>query len=320
MDNIFIKLFKNIKIYKIIKYNILLILNKIKNKYKLKINNNKIYLYKLYKNIKNNNKYNNNKKYLVINKKIYKNIKFNNINNKKILKIKKNILINIIYYINKNKYNEYYKNIGKNIIFIVINIINKNIYIKNIVDNNVIIYKNKKNLKFKIGKLYYFLIKEINYKNNYEINIKLSRNDKLFIINLLKLEISEIDDKIIKIKKIVRIPGEKTKIVVYSKNNYINVIKTCIGVKGIKINNIIKELNNEKIEFIKYEEDINKYIIELFKPFKIKKKIIYKEKKKIKLFFEKKYISIIIGKNGINIKLTSLLLNYKIIILNNNEK
>ncbi|MDH3003759.1 MAG: hypothetical protein NHF95_00445 [Candidatus Shikimatogenerans sp. JK-2022] len=274
-----------------------LIVKKVKNK-KKEISINKL---------KNKNK-------CYLGKYIKKNINLNKLKNSLILKIKKELNK----FINKKllyKYYLYYSNkINKLILLKLINI-NKNILILNDKYNYLFFYKVNKNYinKFFLGKNYYFLITNVFFlKKKKKIKIIISRNNNIFIIKILKLVIPEIKNNIIKIKDIARIQYIKIKIIIYTKNKNINLIGTCIGIKCIRKNILNKILNNEKIEFIKYNKNFNCYLNNLFFPLKIEKKIILKNK--IIIFFKKKFISRIIGKNGNNIKLISLLLKTNIII------
>ncbi|WGH25078.1 MAG: hypothetical protein NHG14_00510 [Candidatus Shikimatogenerans bostrichidophilus] len=288
-----------------------------------------------YNNLINNNFYykkiNKNKNILNLKKKILLILKNNKINNFNIILKKGKFIFNknkinrkILYLIKKEilnyliiiKYNYYKKKIGT-----IINLI-----IKNIIDNLLIlidIYKNifyyklkdkNQNKYYKINYNYKFLIIDVIY-NNKNLKIILSRNSKLFIKKILKLEIPEINNGLIKIKKIVRIPGPGglVKIIVYSKNKKINVLGSCIGIKGLRLKNILKELNNEKINIIKYSNNIYKYLKRLFNKINfLKIKVI---ENKIYLIYNKNDIYKFIGKYGNNIKLCKLLLNkYKFIV------
>ncbi|WGH27199.1 MAG: hypothetical protein NHG12_00520 [Candidatus Shikimatogenerans bostrichidophilus] len=295
---IYIKKINKEKILLILKEKIIKILNNEKKnkKYNIYIKDNNLIIEKLF----------------LKKKKI---VKINNLNRNIIFLIKKEIKNLINKELNNLKYYYFFKKKNKIIHIKLINIFNKILIFKDKYENELYYNIKNKNIYinfFIIGNLYFFLVKKVFLNKNNKIIIILSRNDKLFIKELFKLEIPEIKDGIIKIKKIVRIPGFKTKIVIYSKNKNIDPIGTCLGFKGIRIKFIKKELNNERIDLIKYTKNINLYIERLLYPFKIKKKIILKEK--IYLFFKKKLLSKIIGINGVNIKLISYILKKNIII------
>ncbi|WGH24712.1 MAG: hypothetical protein NHF92_00515 [Candidatus Shikimatogenerans bostrichidophilus] len=253
---------------------------------------------------------------LIFKKKNYKNI-INKLKYNKLNKLKNKLLIIIKRYllIISYKYFKYKKD--KNIKLKLINIIN-NILILNDKYKNIYYYKlNYYTNFFIINKYYYFLIKLLIFnKKKLDFKIILSRKDELFIKNLLELEIPEISEGIIKIIKIVRIPipNGLNKIVIHSKNKTINTIGACLGIKSIRIKNLLTHLDNERIEFIEYSDDIYIYIKNIFYNIKILDiKIV--DNIFIYLYYKKKDIGKIIGKYGYNIKLCKLLLNkYKLII------
>ncbi|WGH25540.1 MAG: hypothetical protein NHG13_00925 [Candidatus Shikimatogenerans bostrichidophilus] len=188
------------------------------------------------------------KKQIKINNKIIK------LTRKKIFIIGKVIIIKINEIINKKKYEYYKKKKGK-----IIKAEVKNILFKKI----ILLHKNKNELYykidykidiffFKIGYYYHFLVKEVLLIRG-NILIILSRKEKLFIYNLLKLEIPEIKEGIIKIVKIIRKPGIISKIFVKSKKKNIDPISICLGIKGYRLKNLLNELYKEKIEIIKKE-------------------------------------------------------------------
>ncbi|WOX79189.1 hypothetical protein [Candidatus Shikimatogenerans bostrichidophilus] len=267
-----------------------------------------------------------NKEEKKIKEEIKKKINLKKINRKKIIKIK-NKIIEIK---EKKIYKNYKKKEGKLVRLKVINVYNNKLILTDKNNNELIFnkdnnydrqYKEIKDIKdkdikennfFKKNNYYYFLVEKIFLNKNKKKIIILKRNNSLFVKLLFKKEILEIKDNIVKIKKIVRISGIKTIIVVYSKNKNINAVGCCIGIKNIRLNNIKKELNNEIIEIYKYNSNKLEYINEIFKRKNIKKIEIFK--KLIILYFNKEIIGKIIGKKGYNIKLYSLLLMKKIIV------
>ncbi|WOX79456.1 hypothetical protein [Candidatus Shikimatogenerans bostrichidophilus] len=257
-------------------------------------------------------------------KKIVKKRNIKKINRNKIIKIKNKIIKYNKEKKQKKIYKKYKKKEGKLVLLKVINEYNNKLILIDKYNNELIFNKKnnyeKKYIKiiknnlfiFKKNNIYNFLVDKIFYTKNKKTIIILKRNNILFVKKLLKKEILEIKQKIVKIKKIVRISGLKTIIVVKSNNKNINPVGCCIGIKNIRLNNIKKELNNEKIEIYKYNSNKLKYIKEIFKKKNIKKIEILNNL--IILYFNKKTIGKIIGEKGYNIKLYSLLLNNKIIV------
>ncbi|WOX79310.1 hypothetical protein [Candidatus Shikimatogenerans bostrichidophilus] len=256
--------------------------------------------------------------------KIREKINLKKINRKKIIKIKNEIIKINKERKEKNIYKYYKKKIGKLVRLKVINIYNNKLILLDKYNNELIFNKNnnfdKRYIKiiktnfFKINNKYYYLVDKILTTKNKKKIIILKRNNSLFVKKLLNKEILEVKENIVKIKKIVRISGIKTIIIVNSNNKYINSVGCCIGINNIRLKNIKKELNNEIIEIYKYNKNNLKYIKEIFKNKNIKKIDIIKKKKLIILYLKKKYIGKIIGKQGYNIRLYSLLLNNKIIV------
>ncbi len=143
--------------------------------------------------------------------------------------------------------------------------------------------------------------------------IMLSRNHYGFVKRLFELEIPEINEGIILVYSVAREAGERTKIAVYSENPKVDAVGSCIGEKGMRINNIIKELNGEKIDVIPYEKDDAKFIENALSPAKDLHVFITDEKKKEALVVvNKDNLSLAIGKKGLNVRLAARLTHYKI--------
>jgi len=141
----------------------------------------------------------------------------------------------------------------------------------------------------------------------------LSRNHYGFVKRLFELEIPEINEGIILVYSVAREAGERTKIAVYSENDKVDAVGSCIGEKGYRINNIIKELNGEKIDIIPYDKDDAKFIENALSPAKDLHVFITDEKKKEALVVvNKENLSLAIGKKGLNVKLAARLTHYKI--------
>jgi N utilization substance protein A len=154
--------------------------------------------------------------------------------------------------------------------------------------------------KYEVGGTIKALIKDINKEaRNFEEIIILDRSSELFIQKLLELEIPEIFENIITIEKIARVVGYKTKLLVSSKNKLIDPVGSCVGVGGGRIKPILKELNNEKIDFIPFTEKKEQLVIDSLKPAKIH--FVEIRDKKAYAYLDSMEKSIAIGKNGKNI-------------------
>ncbi|MCU0328495.1 MAG: transcription termination factor NusA [Chitinophagales bacterium] len=155
------------------------------------------------------------------------------------------------------------------------------------------------------------VIKAVDFNNN-NPKIILSRTDNKFLYALLETEVEEIQDGTIAIKKIVREPGEKAKIAVESYNDRIDPVGACVGVKGVRINGIVNELNRENIDVIPFTTNTALLIQRALAPAMINSLEIDEENKRVKVWLEPEQISLAIGKNGVNIKLASKLVGFKI--------
>lgn len=149
--------------------------------------------------------------------------------------------------------------------------------------------------------------------NNRGPVILLSRIHYGFVKRLFELEIPEINEGIILVYSVAREAGIRTKVAVYSENPNVDPVGSCIGEKGTRINNILKELHGEKIDIIPYEKDIAKFIENALSPAKNLHVLITDEKKKeAMVIVDNENLSLAIGKKGLNVKLAARLSHYKI--------
>ncbi len=148
-------------------------------------------------------------------------------------------------------------------------------------------------------------------KNN-NPKIILSRTSPLFLQRLFELEVPEIHDGLITIKKIARIPGERAKVAVESYDERIDPVGACVGVKGARIHGIVRELRNENIDVINYTTNTNLFIARALSPAKITSIELIEEEKKANVYLKPEDVAQAIGKNGLNIKLAGMLTGYEI--------
>ena len=149
-----------------------------------------------------------------------------------------------------------------------------------------------------------------NYNNNPKII--LSRTDKLFLQRLFELEVPEINDGLITIKAIARIPGERAKVAVESYDDRIDPVGACVGMKGYRIHGIVRELRNENIDVINYTSNISLFIQRALSPAKISSIRVNEEEHKAEVYLRPEEVSLAIGKGGLNIKLACMLTEYAI--------
>jgi len=155
------------------------------------------------------------------------------------------------------------------------------------------------------------LIKEVQADNKGS-DIIISRADKKFLIRLFELEVPEIYDGIVEIKNVAREAGERSKIAVESIDRRVDPVGACVGMKGVRIQAIVRELNNEKIDIINYSSEPAIFISRAMTPTKPVKIIVNEEEKLAVAIISDEQISLAIGKNGQNLRLASALTGYQI--------
>jgi N utilization substance protein A len=169
--------------------------------------------------------------------------------------------------------------------------------------------------RYKKGDNIRVIIKRIDKKPSGPPLIVVSRADDKFLYKLFELEIPEIYDGILEIKGISRDPGERAKIAVLSNDDKIDAVGACVGMKGMRIHSIVRELCNENIDVINYTKDNALYISRALSPAKLQDIYIDNENKVAKINADEDQVSLIIGKNGQNIKLASKLTGFQIDVI-----
>ena len=155
------------------------------------------------------------------------------------------------------------------------------------------------------------VVARVENKNN-NPKIVLSRTSPLFLQRLFEMEVPEINDGLITIKRIARIPGERAKIAVESYDDRIDPVGACVGVKGSRIHGIVRELRNENIDVINYTQNVQLFIQRALSPARISSIRLNEEERKAEVYLRPEEVSLAIGKGGLNIKLASMLTEYTI--------
>ena len=171
---------------------------------------------------------------------------------------------------------------------------------------------------FKKGESIRSVIKKVELKNNNPVII-LSRTHPSFLAKLLEIEVPEIFDGLIVIRKIVREPGERAKVAVESYDDRIDPVGACVGMKGSRIHGIVRELKNENIDVINFTNNIQLLIQRSLTPSKITRMNIDNEGKRAEVFVSPDQVSLAIGKRGVNIKLAEELTGFVIDVYRDNE-
>jgi transcription termination/antitermination protein NusA len=171
---------------------------------------------------------------------------------------------------------------------------------------------------FKKGESIRAVVKKVDMKNTTPVII-LSRTSPDFLAKLLEIEVPEIFDGLIVIKKIVREPGERAKVAVESFDDRIDPVGACVGMKGSRIHGIVRELKNENIDVINWTSNIQLLIQRSLTPAKITTMELDQEGKHASIYLKPDQVSLAIGRRGVNIKLASELTNYELDVYRDNE-
>ncbi|MBK6946825.1 MAG: transcription termination/antitermination protein NusA [Haliscomenobacter sp.] len=163
------------------------------------------------------------------------------------------------------------------------------------------------------------VIRKVDMRNNNPVVI-LSRTDNMFLEKLLEQEVPEIEDGLISVKKIVRIPGERAKVAVESYDDRIDPVGACVGMKGARIHGIVRELRNENIDIVNFTNNVTLFIQRALTPAKVSSIDLNTEKMHANVYLDPDQVSLAIGKGGTNIKLASQLTGFEIDVYRNNEE
>ena len=148
--------------------------------------------------------------------------------------------------------------------------------------------------------------------SSYGPEIILSRADPNFVIKLFRLEVSEINDGTIEIKAIAREPGYRTKLAVYSTDSKVDPVGACVGLRGQRVKNIVRELNNEKVDIIPWDPDISEFVANALNPAQLRAIDIDEERRRLNVVVDEDQLSLAIGKRGQNARLTSKLCGWHV--------
>ncbi len=143
-------------------------------------------------------------------------------------------------------------------------------------------------------------------------DIILSRSDPQFVIKLFQLEVSEINDGTIEIKGIAREAGFRTKLAVYTRDDKVDPVGACVGLRGQRVKNIVRELNNEKVDIIRWDPNIKVFITNALAPAKLKNFEVDEQNHRVKIIVSEDQLSLAIGKRGQNARLTSKLTGWQV--------
>jgi transcription termination/antitermination protein NusA len=245
-------------------------------------------------------------------------VKFADFGRRTILALRQNLSSKILELEKDSIFNKYKDRIGEIVSGEVYQIWKKEILILDDEGNELIMPKIEQIPSdfFRKGDNVRAAVIRVEMKNNNPLII-LSRTSPVFLERLFELEVPEIFDGLITIKKIVRVPGERAKVAVESYDDRIDPVGACVGMKGSRIHGIVRELRNENIDVINFTNNTNLFIQRALSPAKISDIKFVEADKKAEVFLDPDQVSLAIGKGGLNIRLASQLTGYEIDVYRN---
>ena len=240
-------------------------------------------------------------------------VKFVDFGRRAILALRQNLTARILDLEKNNVYLKYRDRIGDIITGEVYQVWKREILVLDEEGNELILPKIEQipSDYFRKGDSIRAVVIKVEMRNNNPL-IVLSRTSPVFLERLFELEVPEIFDGLITIKKIVRIPGERAKVAVESYDERIDPVGACVGMKGSRIHGIVRELKNENIDVINFTNNNQLFISRALSPAKITSIKLDQETKRADVYLKPNEVSLAIGKGGLNIKLASQLTGYEI--------
>ncbi|MEN9994783.1 MAG: hypothetical protein RL762_1440 [Bacteroidota bacterium] len=246
--------------------------------------------------------------------------KFADFGRRNVLALRQNLISRIMELEKDQLYNKYKERIGEIVTGEVYQVWKKEILIMDDDNNELILPKSEQIPSdfFKKGESVRAVVAKVDMRNSTPVII-LSRTAPEFLERLFELEVPEVFDGLITIKKIVREPGERAKVAVESYDDRIDPVGACVGMKGSRIHGIVRELRNENIDVINYTSNQQLLIQRSLSPAKITSMEILDDEKRVKVFLKPDQVSLAIGKGGNNIKLAGKLCGFEIDVYRDGE-
>lgn len=240
-------------------------------------------------------------------------VDFSKFGRRAVLNLRQTLASKILELEHDSLYNKYKDKIGQIISGEVYQVWKREVLIVDDENNELILPKNEQipGEVYRKGETVRAVISSVENDNN-NPKIVLSRTDPRFLERLLEAEVPEINDGLILIRKIARMPGERAKVAVESFDERIDPVGACVGVKGSRVHGIVRELCNENIDVINYTSNIKLFIQRALSPAKVSSINIDEENKKAEVYLQPEEVSLAIGRGGLNIKLASMLTEYTI--------
>ncbi|MFZ9611882.1 MAG: transcription termination factor NusA [Crocinitomicaceae bacterium] len=246
--------------------------------------------------------------------------KFIDFGRRNVLSLRQNLISRILELEKDHLYKKYKERIGEIVTGEVYQVWKKEILVMDDDNNELILPKSEQIPSdfFKKGESVRAVVAKVDMRNSTPVII-LSRTAPEFLERLFELEVPEVFDGLITIKKIVREPGERAKVAVESYDDRIDPVGACVGMKGSRIHGIVRELRNENIDVINYTTNNQLLIQRALSPAKVTSMEILEEEKRVKVYLKPDQVSLAIGKGGNNIKLAGKLSGYEIDVYRDGE-
>lgn len=240
-------------------------------------------------------------------------VKLEDFGRRSVLSLRQNLISKVLELEKDNLFRKYKDRIGDIVTGEVYQIWKKELLVLDDEGNELILPRTEQIPSdfFKKGDTLRGVVHNVEMKNNKPMVI-LSRTSPVFLERLFELEVPEVFDGLITIKKIVREPGERAKVAVESYDDRIDPVGACVGMKGSRIHGIVRELRNENIDVINYTSNVQLYITRALSPAKVSSIVINEEGKRAEVYLKPDQVSLAIGKGGYNIKLAGSLTGYEI--------
>ena len=240
-------------------------------------------------------------------------VDFTKFGRRAILNLRQTLASKILELEHDSLYNKYKDRVGQIVSGEVYQMWKREVLVVDDENNELILPKAEQipNDQYRKGETIRAVIHQVTNENN-NPKIILSRTSPVFLQRLLEAEVPEINDGLISIRKIARMPGERAKIAVESYDDRIDPVGACVGVKGSRVHGIVRELNNENIDVINYTANTKLFIQRALSPAQVSSLNIDEENRKAEVFLKPEEVSLAIGRGGLNIKLASMLTEYTI--------
>ena len=240
-------------------------------------------------------------------------INFAKFGRRAILNLRQTLASKVLELEHDSLYNKYKDRVGQVISGEVYQIWKREVLLVDDENNELILPKSEQIPadQYRKGETIRAVILRVDNENN-NPKIILSRTSPVFLERLLEAEVPEINDGLISIKKIARMPGERAKVAVESYDDRIDPVGACVGVKGSRVHGIVRELCNENIDVINYTSNIKLFIQRALSPARISSINLDEENRKAEVYLQPEEVSLAIGRGGLNIKLASMLTEFTI--------